>query len=144
MDRPWLQRSNAPGTLLSLKGLQAENTALHQVLWKHDALNLAFIAVDLELGPLQSVLQQVRSSVRIHELHIIVLGSTSSELHEGATFFKEKLPWAWMEIRKFSRQVSSTGGVHFQAWHLATTIAHTTQASPPKAIVTTRCLLAPG
>ena len=44
LDRPWLQPADAHGTMLCSKGLVEDATPLSQMLWKHEALNLAFVA----------------------------------------------------------------------------------------------------
>ena len=144
MDRPWLQQADALGTLLSRKGLVASATPLHQVPWKHEPLKVAFVAFDADLLAPQSTIHHVQKSVKLNQVHVIVIGSNSWDLHEGAAFFEEKLPWAWIEVQKVNCPLSGTGRVHFHAWHLHTTMSHTLQAPPPKSMVAVRCLLAPG
>ena len=116
MNRQWLHQIDAPGALMSWKGLNVSNVPLHQVLWKHEPLNVAFIATGTNLPALQAAMYHVHKSVQLNHIHVVLLCSASRDLHEGATFFEDKLRWAWIDIQKFSRPISGIGGVHYHAW----------------------------
>ena len=92
MDRPWLQQTDASGTPLSWKGIAASATPLHQVLWKYKALGVAFVASDSDLPALQATIFHLQQLVQLNCIEVVVLSSTTRDLHEGATFFKEKFP----------------------------------------------------
>ena len=94
LDRPWLQASDAPGTMLCWKQRLEDPTPLLQVLWKHEALNVAFLASEDPLTDVMKVMQQVHRSVRVNAMHLIVLGAADRPLYEGATFLREKVPRA--------------------------------------------------
>ena len=47
-------------------------------------------------------------------------------------------------MAKLSRPLSGVGGRFYYAWHMRTTAAHFSQQSPPKPLLKTRPLLAPG
>ena len=68
---------------------------------------------------MMKIMQQVHRSVRVNAMHLIVLGLLT--LYDGATFLREKVPWAWVEVSMFQRPLSGTGGVLLTAWHMHTT-----------------------
>ena len=47
-------------------------------------------------------------------------------------------------MAKLSRPLSGVGGRFYYAWHMRTMVAHFSQQSPPKSLLSTRPLLAPG
>ena len=49
-----------------------------------------------------------------------------------------------MEMAKLSRPLSGVDGRFYYAWHMRTTAAHFGQQSPPKPLLKTRLLPAPG
>ena len=60
--------------MLCWKRLLEDPTPLPQVLWKHEALNVAFFASEDSLVDVMKVMQQVHRSVRINAMHLMVLG----------------------------------------------------------------------
>ena len=108
-------------------------TPLHQVLWKHEPLNVAFVASDANLPALHSAIHHVQKSVKLNQVHVIVIGSNSRDLREGAAFFKEKLPWVWIEVQKFNRLLSGTGGFTF-THGICIPLCHTRCRLPPPSL----------
>ena len=144
-DRPWLSPGDVAATTLSWSSLQGEGVPpLPQVLWHHAALTGAFLATEDSLPQVVERMRYVQKQVLVGEIHLVVLYSTDRPLYDGAAFFKEKVPWAWIEMAKLSRPLSGVGGRFYYAWHMRTTAAHFSQQFPPKPLLKTRPLLAPG
>ena len=80
------------------------------MLWKYEASNIAFVASEDLLADVMKVMPHVRRSVSVNIMHVLVLGPTDRPLYDGATHLREKVPWAWVEINKFQRPLSGTGG----------------------------------
>ena len=110
LDRPWLQASDALGTMLCWKRLLEDPTPLPQVLWKHEAVNVACFASADSLADVMKIIQQVHRSVHVSAMRLIVLGAADRPRYDGATTLREKVPWAWVEVSKFHRPLSGTGG----------------------------------
>ena len=89
MDRPWLQQADAPSMLLSWKGLVASPVPLHQIMWKREPVNAAFVAFDANLSAFQAAIHHVQKLVNLNTIHVVVLGSTSGDVYEGFAFLKE-------------------------------------------------------
>ena len=144
-DRPWLSPGDVAATTLSWSSLQGEEVSpLPQVLWHHEALTVAFLATEDSLPQVVAWMRYVQKQVSPGENNLVVLCSTDRPLYDGAAFFKEKAPWAWIEMAKLSRLLSGVGGRFYYAWHMRTMAAHLSQQSPPKPLLKTRPLLAPG
>ena len=90
--------------------LKIDPTPLPQVLSKHEALNVAFFASEDSLADVMKFMQQVHRCVRANAMHLIVLGAADRPLYDGASFLREKVPWAWVEVSKFQRPLLRTGG----------------------------------
>ena len=143
-DRPWLSLGDVAATTLRRSSLQGDGVPpLPQVLWHHEALTVAFLATEDSLPQFVERIRYVRKQLSVAEIHLVVLCSTDCPLYDGAAFFKEKAPWAWIEMATLSRPLSGVGGRLFYAWHMRTTAAHFSQQSPPKPLLKARPLLAP-
>ena len=142
-DRPWLSPGDVAATTLSSSSLQGEGVPpVPQVLWHHEALTVAFLATEDSLPQVVERMRYVQKQVSVGEIHLVVLCSTHRPLYDGAAFFKEKAPWAWIEMAKLSRPLPGVGGRFYYAWHMRTTAAHFGQQSPLKPLLKTRPLLA--
>ena len=118
-DRPWLSPGDVAATTLRWSSLQGEGVPpLPQVLWHHEALTVAFLATEDSLPQAVERMRYVQKRVSVREIHLVVLYSTDRPLYDRATFFKEKAPWAYIEMAKLSRPLSGVGGRSYYAWHI--------------------------
>ena len=102
---PWLQASCAPGTMMSCKQILEDLTPLPQVLCKHEAANIVFVASEDSLATVMMVMQHVQRSLSMNTMHLLVLGPTDRPLYDGAAHLREKVPWAHVHAL---RSVSSS------------------------------------